>query len=1111
MPRVPIALGGYSQVPDEHGGPPRVARLINARLDAPNRIAKTPGTVAISTTQAPSGTMVPLSYGVTPSGVSFCVSKMSPAIQKGARLFAAESTGATTTWVSSESGMPFVGYDEAARVEPIFTDPNHSYNAPGIMDLGDGDYVVVAEALTFFAGSGGGTFLSSVLSWALVSGGDLRVKTRGNYDVGLPAGDRIYPVTAGPYVVCWTDLGNLGVYRFDRTLGELVEALVLPYGSAIWASGSQIDASYDPVQGRLFVAGPQSNWWWIDTTSWTVVQDGNFVFSPVLGTIGVSVCSYITPGQLYVVYRSSTTQWMAATFIIDDTTGLTSVGSSTLIYTAANDVSGDPGYVKWRAGVTAFANAAWYYEGAVVAVYDEPLTTDDPTCSGTILILRTDATVRRQVMSMHASFPASKPYVRAWDGTPIIPMSQIWAYQTQGRTLRGAVHLAEGQTVDSRASDVYARATHHAFRAAQPGPTPTERLVGAVNSVVFSAIGVNGKQGYLTALTCQKHAGVDSSSVDVYLVSHCFGDTLVGTGELPDALQQAQGNDATIFATANPGQFNGRVEIPGAQYPPRNPKLTHVGTGTTPAAGTYLYVVVREWKDTFGNVYRSPISDPVQIVKAAGGTTQIDCYDDPWENGLIAAFSYGHPGSVTKVFRTAASGSVFYNVSGIDGLVTPGVAATSTQLIDATPDSTLISGEILYTQGASGGNSGLLDWWGPPPCRCLWTGIDRQIAGGLENEHRIQFSNLFFTGEQISWPEDPAFYVMLPEPVTAVAALDTYWLAFTSSSIYLITGQGPDPMGVGSFDAPRKISSNVGARSWRSLVETPEGIMFQAGDGQVYVVQRGSFQVALKSGPVRDSIALDASTNASPSIAGAGDTADPTNWIVGAVYDSFADEAWFLNRSSNAWVYSTGLDSWREEVSTATASQLGYHAGLTKSVSTSTGTYEGPAFARVISSTPTGYRVARRSDTGTYTDFLSGARYMSLISNDIELSHGRLSRIWVRLHREIDEATPRYGISRVSVWFDGLRNTSAPDEFHYLSPTTVTVPDVNRFVDLETDTARQKCNQFRVAWSDYPTTVVPGIAPSTLNLAAYVIGFDVEVTQTKERAVRYSTGIGRTT
>lgn len=1104
MPRIPLALNGFSQVPDEHGGPPRVARLINCKMDAPGRIAKTPGTIAIPTTQVPTGTIVPLAYGVTPSGISFCVSKQSPGIQRGARVLAAETTGATTTWTASDSGAVFIGYDEAVRAEPIFTDPSYSYNAPGVMDLGDGDYVVVAEGLSFFAGSLGGTFLSSVLQWALVSGGDLKVKSRGYFAPGMPAGDRIYPVTAGPYVVAWTDLGNLAVYRFDRTTGELVEALLLPFGSSVWASGAQVDATYDSAQGRLFVAGPQSNWWWINTTSWTIVQSGNFVFAPALGTIGVSVCSTITTGQLYVVYRSSTTQWMAATFTITDS-GLTSVGAATLMYTSANDVSGDPGFVKWRACVTAFADAAWSYQGASVAIYDEPLTTDDPTCSSKVLILKTDATVRRQTMSTFAAFPASKPYVRPWDGTPIVPMSSLWTYPTTGRSLRGAIHLTEGFLSTGGASDVYPRATHYAFRAAQPGPTPTERITGAVNAVVYSATGVNGKPGYLAAMCVQKHAGLDSAALDVYLVSHCFGDSLTGSGELPDILQQANGNDATIFATANPSQFNGRVEIPGAQYPPRNPKVAHVGSGTTPAAGTYLYVVVREWKDAFGRVYRSPVSDPIQIVKAAGGTTSISCYDDPWENGLVT-LTYGSPGSVTKVFRTTNGGSVFYNVSGIDGLVTPGTTDAAVTLTDATPDSSLISGEILYTQGANGGNSGLLDWWGPPPCRCLWTGTDRQIAGGLEDEHRIQFSNLFFSGEQISWPEDPAFYVTLSEPNTAVAALDNYWLAFSATSVYLITGQGPDSMGVGSFDAPRKISSTVGARSQRSIVETPEGIMFQAGDGQIYVVQRGSFQVALKSAAVRDSVAIGASSNASPSLTSASDTEDPNNWTIGAVYDSFADEAWFLTRASNAWVYTPQFDCWREEVSTVTASTLAYHAGRFKTPS-----FDGPAFARVVSATATGYRVARRADAGTYTDWLGAARYMSVISNDIELQHGRISRAFVKLHREIDEATSYYGISRCSIWFDGLRNSQSPDESRTIYPNLATVPDVNRFVDLETDFARQKCNQLRISWSDYPLASVLGISPSTLNLAAYVIGFDVEITQAKQRSVRYASGIGRTT
>lgn len=1103
MPRIPIALNGFAQVPDEHGGPPRVARLINARVDAPQRIAKSPGSIALPTATVPSGSglTAPLAYGVTPTGEAYAVSRQALSVNRGASVYGIDDSA----WYQASSD-PYVVYDEAPRVEDIFDQESYSYNAPGILDLGNGDYVVVAEALKNFAGSGGGSFTYNELHWALVSGGDLKPKSRGSILTWSGTTQRSYPVTAGPYVICWTDTNTLTIWSFSNSTTLGLVAIATVTSSVAWSSGYQLDASYDPILGRLLLIGPLGEFWLLNTTTWAVALTGTLPISgPVQGTIGVAVNSTITPGRTYLAYRTSSSAWFCYIANILDS-GIVPVLAVTPLFTSPNAMS-DPGFVKWRAQITAWADPTLNLtEGAVAAIYQNALIDDSPTGTGLLMVFSASGVASRLSygFEMFASIPACKPIVRATDAVAPAKVAsfRIWGYQTQGRTLRSAVALSTGYTQyqDGGNDRMYPRLTGVAFRAADPGPAPSELLIGAVNASVVTPTGIGGKSGWLTALCCQKYADLGPNTwanVSVKLVAQADGDQLLTGSTLPDVLKGVPTVDSSIIVSAIPDQFGGRVDMQGAQYPPRNPILVERAIGSTPAAGTYVYLVVREWRDGKGNVHRSPPSDPKTISTADPGTIEITCYDDPWQNRVLE--------TVTKIYRTTNGGSVFYNVSGADGITTPGSTNAGVMFTDGASDASIVSNEILYTQAERGGNSGMLDWWGTPPCRCAWAGADRVIAGGLENPCRFRLSNLFFSTEGISWPEHAAFWGTINEAVTAVASLDVAWLVFGGNSVWLVSGQGPDSFGNGTFEVPRKLSTGVGARNQRSVVETPEGIMFQSSDAQIYLVQRGTYQVVQKSQAIRDAIGKSPASVSVVTLGG-NDYSDPTYWIVGAVHDPFANEVWFSDLLSRSWVYQPDFGAWREEVAVSESSKICIYVGSIKVTG-----YEGPAFIRVPSvGASAGYRVARKSDTNTYTDRLGNIRVMGFHTNDIDLIHGRLKRIWVRMYRQPDEASPKIMPCSVALWFDGSRDTGLPsvptnpDETR--SYPLESAADNTRFMDLEFCPARQKCNQFRFCWYDAPAV------GATANLSTYIIGVDVEIEQSpKVRGIRYAAGTPRAT
>jgi hypothetical protein len=1101
-------MSGFSQVPDEHGGPPRIARLVNARVDAPNRISKSPGTTVTPSLLNDGTTLrAPIAYAVTPAGTSIVVDRKLDNGTMGTPVYALESTG----WQKSAiTGSQSIEIDEAPRTELIFSDADYSYGHPGIVDLGDGDYLAFADAQRIVYNEPAFIGLDSEVHWALLSGTDLQVKLRGSVVYGQPTtgGDGRYPMACGKFVCMWYGPWNIGIYEFVRATGTLTLRFSCAFSASTYVNGMQFDCAYDVAQNRILVAGPSNWYFWVNPSNWTLVHGGTTmtgVTTVATGTLGISIADVNGNGTTYVVWRYNATDWYRSICTVTDA-GWTNTVAPLLIHSSANSLAG--AVVPQQAKVTAWSDLSLTTpHGALVVIYDRPYASGHTSTQGVLLrIFNTGAVVGSNTAGFEffGSVPASKPVpvVVSSNGAQLSVIGRCWAYPTSDRTLRSAMFLSESKRAyvsDISATDkLYPRLTGVAFRAAEPYPAATFILTGGTNPVVRTENGVRGKAGWLTMLM----ASVDATQTQtaVYLVSQCDGsviDTVVGT-LLPDILQTANAGGVTLIASAVPSQFGTRLEMAGSQYTPRKPVITVNAVGTIPA-GTYVYVSVRKWIDSTGAVMRSAVSEPVSITSTVAGSFNVRIMDDPWEcrqinNTSTAGYSDLLPGTMTEIYRTANAGSVFYLVASEP---TPGAQLLGNLLNDTTLDAALISSEILYTQGASGGNSGTLDWWGVPPCRCIWSGFNRVIVGGLENPRRVQLSNLFFPGESISFPSNAAFWIDCPEEITAVACIDQAWLAFSASSVYAFNGSGPDSFGTGTFGDLTRLPSSCGAKSWRSLVETSLGIFFQGPDARIYLVQRGSLQIIEVSQPIRDSIGR-APTAVNGYQAGTADVPDPTYWVVGATYDRAANEVWFIDNLSRSWVYQIDQSVWREETSTAENGKTRIHAGTIR-----VGTYEGPVFI-TRDTTTVGHRCSRQSDSNTMTDRNGAARFMGISTNDIDIVHGRIRRAWVKLQTHLGGTTPVFIPSKLHLWFDGLRRDASPDESRAYSMDLSAV--TTRIMDQEFCPARQKCNQVRITWADEPPTAREHISNT-------VLGIDLELEQSPKArgSIRYAGGTNRGT
>lgn len=270
-----------------------------------------------------------------------------------------------------------------------------------------------------------------------------------------------------------------------------------------------------------------------------------------------------------------------------------------------------------------------------------------------------------------------------------------------------------------------------------------------------------------------------------------------------------------------------------------------VDTGTA----TYKYRVVWEWANANGQIERSA---PSPIVTITDGTTSVSI-----SNSLeIPVHIPGNrqdaqTGVRAAIYRTEANGSLYYLVKH----VAPSDASTTVTTTDALGDTDLILNEPLYTDG------GVLPNLGPPACTHVAEHRERLFAVGLDGDPEgIAFTKPYKLGTAPEWVVD-AFVVRIPgsHKLTAVASLDTALVVFSKHSTWLVFGDGPPDSGanvgagiggVAGFQV-QHVTGDVGCSNPRSIVTTPNGIMFQSGKG-IYMLDRG-YQMS-KAGAAVDRI-----------------------------------------------------------------------------------------------------------------------------------------------------------------------------------------------------------------------------------------------------------------
>ena len=242
---------------------------------------------------------------------------------------------------------------------------------------------------------------------------------------------------------------------------------------------------------------------------------------------------------------------------------------------------------------------------------------------------------------------------------------------------------------------------------------------------------------------------------------------------------------------------------------------------------TYRYCAIYEITNNNGEVERSGVSNIIDVTLGADPFYHVDvrctCDVFGWYNKNRSGVS----GMRIELYRTAAgSAGPFYRCQSSLHAYTP--AITYIQIHDTMVDATLLTQEVLYTDG------NVLENTCPPPSAALVQHNQRLFIANQADRNEIWYSKTKQQGVAVEFAEEFTFRVQTDSglPITQLASMDGYLFIFTSEAIYRVHGDGPNSLGEGTpFPNPIKICSGVGAVDNSPILLTDMGILFIAKTG----------------------------------------------------------------------------------------------------------------------------------------------------------------------------------------------------------------------------------------------------------------------------------------
>lgn len=265
--------------------------------------------------------------------------------------------------------------------------------------------------------------------------------------------------------------------------------------------------------------------------------------------------------------------------------------------------------------------------------------------------------------------------------------------------------------------------------------------------------------------------------------------------------------------------FNLRPEITS------NAVTTPVGGNI--AAGTYSYIAIYQWTDAQGNLHQSTPSSPVSVTVAGANSTVT-------LKATTAYLSRKNSPSVAFFRNTGTGTTIYYQVSdpGTPPSADPTLLPTVT-FVDNT--ATITGNNQAYTYPASL----VLENSVTPPSTVLVAHNNRMWFVDAENTNSIWYTKSFSPGTGLS-PSALMLEEIDPKygDISALSEMDEKLVIFKDNGVFVQSGDGVNDTGSGSsLSFPQFVPSDVGCDLQKSVVLTPQGVMFHSPNG-IYILAR---------------------------------------------------------------------------------------------------------------------------------------------------------------------------------------------------------------------------------------------------------------------------------
>jgi len=271
---------------------------------------------------------------------------------------------------------------------------------------------------------------------------------------------------------------------------------------------------------------------------------------------------------------------------------------------------------------------------------------------------------------------------------------------------------------------------------------------------------------------------------------------------------------------------DGRAYESGYHYYPEPLQETDAGGGAL-ADADYTYRAIYEWTDRSGQVHRSAYGEVTCTVAGKAGA-----------GSCVIGGPYLERGDTSKIqevrialYRLCSDGS-YHRVVEVTGGKINDLTNPQWTITDGVADGTLLDNEILYTDGSA------LENIAPPPCTIIADRRDRLFVVDDEDRTKIWPSKTKVHGEGLAFSDITQFWVKTGGDIVALAVMDERVIVFKEHQIHVFAGPGPNDYGVGSFTAPRPVSTSIGCKDRNSIAQTDKGIVFWSHDGW-YMLNRG--------------------------------------------------------------------------------------------------------------------------------------------------------------------------------------------------------------------------------------------------------------------------------